>query len=55
MTASYPQVVIAQRNYFRAQVDYIDALVRYWEDRAKIEGFLLTGGLERQPAAPDEF
>ncbi|MBI5116904.1 TolC family protein [Candidatus Poribacteria bacterium] len=46
MTAAYPQVLIAQRNLFQAQVDYNQTLVDLWQSTARIEGMLLTGGLD---------
>jgi cobalt-zinc-cadmium efflux system outer membrane protein len=47
MAAAYPQVLIAQRNLFQLQRDYIHELVNVWKGAAEIEGMLLTGGLER--------
>ena len=47
MAAAYPQVIIAQRNVFQLQRDYIHELVSVWKSAAEIEGMLLTGGLER--------
>ena len=46
MAAAYPQVLIAQRNLFQLQEDYIDALVKAWRSVAEIEGLLLQGGLD---------
>jgi cobalt-zinc-cadmium efflux system outer membrane protein len=46
MAAAYPQVLIAQRNFFQLQEDYITALVRTWRSAVEIQGLLLTGGLE---------
>jgi cobalt-zinc-cadmium efflux system outer membrane protein len=46
MAAAYPQVLIAQRNLFQLQQDYIDALVNTWRNAVEIEGLLLNGGLE---------
>ena len=46
MAAAYPQVLIAQRNLFQLQQDYIDALVNAWRNAVEIEGLLLKGGLE---------
>jgi len=46
MAAAYPQVLIAQRNLFQLQGDYITALVNMWRSAVEIEGLLLTGGLQ---------
>ena len=46
MAAAYPQVLIAQRNLFQLQQDYINALVNTWRNAVEIEGLLLKGGLE---------
>jgi cobalt-zinc-cadmium efflux system outer membrane protein len=46
MAAAYPQVLIAQRNLFQLQQDYITALVNTWRSAVEIEGSLLKGGLE---------
>lgn len=46
MAAAYPQVLIAQRNLFQLQQDYINALVDIWRNVVEMEGLLLKGGLE---------
>ena len=46
MAAAYPQVLIAQRNLFQLQQDYINALVNTWQSAVQIQGLLLEGGLE---------
>ena len=46
MAAAYPQVLIAQRNLFQLQQDYITALVNTWSSAVEIQGLLLAGGLE---------
>lgn len=46
MAAAYPQVLIAQRNLFQLQEDYITALVKTWRSAVEIRGLLLVGGLE---------
>ena len=46
MTAAYPQVLIAQRTLFQARTDYIAAFVRYRQSLIRIEGMLLSGGLD---------
>jgi len=51
MAAAYPQVLIAQRNLFQLQQDYITALVNTWRSAVEIQGLLLKGGLEAPGAA----
>ena len=46
MSASYPQMLIAQRTRFQLRQKYINALVGFQQDATQIEGFLLGGGLE---------
>src|SRR5262249_51390555 len=46
MAAAYPQVLIAQRNLFQLQDDYITALVDNWRSAVEIDGLLLSGGME---------
>lgn len=46
MSASYPQVLIAQRTRFQVRQKYINALVSLQQDATQIEGFLLSGGLD---------
>jgi len=46
MAAAYPQVLIAQRNLFQLQEDYVSALVKTWLTAVEIRGLLLGGGLE---------
>lgn len=46
MAAAYPQVLIAQRNLFQLQEDYVAALVSAWQSTVEIQGLLLTGGIE---------
>lgn len=45
MTASYPQVLIAQRTLFQSKADYIEALVDLRQSLVLIRGMLLSGGL----------
>jgi cobalt-zinc-cadmium efflux system outer membrane protein len=45
MAAAYPQVLIAQRNLFQLQADYITVLVNGWRSAVEIQGLLLNGGL----------
>ena len=40
MAAAYPQVLIAQRNQYQLQVDYVDALTRLWVSTQQLEGLL---------------
>ncbi|MGH9431067.1 MAG: TolC family protein [Terriglobia bacterium] len=47
MAASYPQVLIAQRTMFQLEEQYVQTLVQLRLSVAKIQGLLLTGGLER--------
>jgi outer membrane protein, heavy metal efflux system len=51
---AYPQMLIAQRNLFQAQVAYIDALVEVWQSAVQIQCFLLTGGLDAPAGAQPE-
>lgn len=46
MAAAYPQALIAQRNLFQLQDDYVNALVTVWQRSVEIQGLLLTGGVE---------
>ena len=45
MAAAYPQVLIAQRNLFQLQHDYVQELIQVWLRAIEIEGMLLTGAL----------
>jgi hypothetical protein len=42
-------VLIARRSYFRAQSDYLTALVSLWQRGIEIQGYLLVGGLDSAP------
>lgn len=46
MSASYPQVLIAQRNVLSLRQRYVNALVNAQQDTVLLNGFLLSGGLE---------
>ncbi|HLG16167.1 MAG TPA: TolC family protein [Blastocatellia bacterium] len=46
MAAAYPQVLIAQRTMFQVRADYVTALVNVWQNAVRIQGYLLTGGLD---------
>jgi cobalt-zinc-cadmium efflux system outer membrane protein len=41
MGAAYPQALVAQRNLFQLQDDYVRALVRAWQSSVEIQGLLL--------------
>jgi cobalt-zinc-cadmium efflux system outer membrane protein len=45
--AAYPQVILARRNLFQLQREYVHELVSVWNSAVEIEGMLLSGGLER--------
>jgi outer membrane protein, heavy metal efflux system len=49
--AAYPQVLIAQRTFFRLQAAYVSALENVWTNASALQGLLLTDGLD-QPSAP---
>ena len=49
--AAYPQVLIAQRTFFRLQVAYVSALENVWTSASALQGLLLTDGLD-QPSVP---
>ena len=51
MGAAYPQVLVAQRTFFRVSNMYIDAAVEAWRRALELQGFLLTGSLERTGGA----
>lgn len=46
MAAAYPQVLIAKRTMHQTQADYIESLVSLWQNAIRIQGYLLTGGLD---------
>ena len=46
MGAAYPQVLVAQRTFFRASNLYIDAAADAWRRALELQGFLLTGSLD---------
>ncbi|MHB8501811.1 MAG: TolC family protein [Candidatus Acidiferrales bacterium] len=49
--AAYPQVLIAQRTFFRLQVAYVTSLENIWTNASALQGLLLTDGLD-QPSTP---
>lgn len=51
MAAAYPQVLIAQRTLFQAQVAYIAALTTLWRTAVEIRGLLLVDGLAAPTAS----
>lgn len=55
MAAAYPQVLIAQRNYFQLQEDYVRTLAATWTSAVQIEGLLLSGGLDQPLAVGDDL
>lgn len=54
MAAAYPQVLIAQRTLFQAQVAYAAAFTNLWRTVVEIRGLLLMDGLAA-PAVPSEM
>jgi len=46
MAAAYPQALVAQRNLFQLQDDYVKALVNAWQRSVEIQGLLLSDGME---------
>ncbi|HXG64941.1 MAG TPA: TolC family protein [Blastocatellia bacterium] len=46
MAAAYPQVLIAKRSMYQARADYVSALVNLWQNSIRLQGYLLTGGLD---------
>ena len=52
MAAAYPQVLIAQRTLFQAQVAYIAALRDLWRTVVEIRGLLLVDGLAAPAGTP---
>jgi cobalt-zinc-cadmium efflux system outer membrane protein len=46
MSAAYPQVLIAQRTLFQLRAEYVTTLVELWQSVARLQGFLLTSGLQ---------
>ena len=52
--AAYPQVLIAQRTLFELETKYVVALENAWTSATRLQGLLLTDGLEL-PAAPGEI
>lgn len=52
--ATYPQMLIAQRNYFRIASDYVEALEELRRTEVEIRGLLLTDGLQQPPGPGGE-
>ena len=42
----YLEILTAQRTYFRVKLAYVESLREYWINRVRIEGMLMTGGLQ---------
>jgi cobalt-zinc-cadmium efflux system outer membrane protein len=49
--AAWPQVLVAQRTYFQASVEYIEALEELRRAEVAILGLLLVDGTD-EPSAP---
>jgi outer membrane protein, heavy metal efflux system len=47
--AAYPQVLIAQRNYFQIATEYVEALEKLRRAEAEIRGLLLVDGTDEPP------
>jgi outer membrane protein, heavy metal efflux system len=43
---NYLELLTAQRTYFRVNLAYLESLREFWINRVRIEGMLLTGGLQ---------
>lgn len=52
--AAYPQVLIAQRDYFQSRVEYVEALAELRRVEVAIRGLLLVDGLEEPPGPAGE-
>lgn len=52
--ATYPQLLIAQRNYFRIASDYVQALEELRRTEVEIRGLLLMDGLQQPPGPGGE-
>ncbi len=52
--AAYPQVLIAQRDYFQSRVEYVEALAELRRLEVAIRGLLLVDGLEEPPGPAGE-
>lgn len=48
MAGAYPQALIAQRNLFQYQDNYVAALVTTWQRVVEIQGLLLGGDMEME-------
>lgn len=49
MRAAYPQVLIAQRNQYHLEVDYVTAVTRQWIASLELQGSLLSEGALESP------
>ncbi|MBI4552762.1 MAG: TolC family protein [Candidatus Latescibacteria bacterium] len=54
MAAAYPQVLIAQRNLFQLEDEYVTAQVNLWRMVVAIRGFLLVEGFEGRGRGSEE-
>jgi cobalt-zinc-cadmium efflux system outer membrane protein len=52
--AAYPQVLIAQRNYFQIATEYVEALEKLRRAEAEIRGLLLVDGTDEPPGPGGE-
>jgi outer membrane protein, heavy metal efflux system len=50
MRAAYPQVLIAQRNQYQLEVEYVEAMTNQWTSALKIQGSLLAEGALDAPS-----
>ena len=46
MQAAYPQVLSLQRGLYKAEAEYVMALQQVWANAVRLQGFLLSDGLE---------
>jgi outer membrane protein, heavy metal efflux system len=52
--AAYPQVLIAQRNYFQIATEYVEALEKLRRAEVEIRGLLLVDGTDEPPGPQGE-
>ena len=50
MAAAYPQVLIAQRNMYQLEVQYVSLLAAAWSSTARLQNFLVSGGAFDRPS-----
>ncbi len=51
--AAYPQVLIAQRNYFQIATEYVEALEKLRRAEVELRGLLLVDGTDEPPGPQD--